>query len=108
MKNLSYKITHVCIEEDGRIIGDAVTVLESRWKEVLGQCSGRKKQLDENFKLSQKFYNGAEELLKMLDESEQSLKSEEPIGVDPAHLRAQLKKHKVQYWSRAASVVPFH
>lgn len=33
--------------------------------------------------------------MKMLDESERSLKDEEAIGVDPGHLRAQLKKHKV-------------
>lgn len=96
MKYLSFKITDVCIQEDAVSIEATVTKLEKRWKEVLGQCSARKKQLDENYKLSQKFFKGVDDLLKMLDESEQSLKSEEPIGVDPAHLRVQLKKHKVR------------
>ena len=69
--------------------------LEGRWKELLVLSSVRKKDLDENYKLSLKFFKGAEDLLKMLDEAEQNLKNEEPIGVDPAHLRTQLKKHKV-------------
>lgn len=95
LKILAYKITDVCMQEDVAYIDVTVTELEARWKELLGLSSGRKKDLDENYKLSQKFFKGAEELLKMLDEAEQALKDEEPIGVDPAHLRAQLKKHKV-------------
>ena len=95
MKILAYKITDVCLQDDVAYIDVTVSELEARWKEVLGLSSGRKKDLDENYKLSQKFFNGAEDLLKMLDEAEKSLRDEEPIGVDPAHLRAQLKKHKV-------------
>lgn len=95
LKILSYKITDVCMQEDVAYIEVTVSELEDRWKELLGLSSARRKDLDENYKLSQKFFKGAEELLKMLDEAEQGLKDEEPIGVDPAHLRAQLKKHKV-------------
>lgn len=95
MKILSYKITDVCLQDDVAYIEVTVSELEARWKELLGLSSGRRKDLDENYKLSQKFFKGAEDLLKMLEEAEQSLKNEEPIGVDPAHLRAQLKKHKV-------------
>ena len=76
-------------------IDDTIRDLDARWKELTGLSSGRKKDLDENYKLSHKFFKGAEELLNMLDEAERSLKDEEPIGVDPAHLRSQLKKHKV-------------
>lgn len=92
---MAYKITDVCLQDDVAYIDVTVSELEARWKELLGLSSGRKKDLDENYKLSQKFFKGAEDLLKMLDEAEQSLKDEEAIGVDPAHLRAQLKKHKV-------------
>ena len=95
LKILSYKITDVCMQEDVAYIDVTVTELEARWKELLDLSLGRRKDLDENYKLSQKFFKGAEELMKMLDEAEQGLKDEEPIGVDPAHLRAQLKKHKV-------------
>lgn len=95
LKILAYKITDVCMQEDVAYIDVTVAELEARWKELLGLSSARKKDLDENYKLSQKFFKGAEELMKMLDEAEQGLKDEEPIGVDPAHLRAQLKKHKV-------------
>lgn len=83
------------MQEDVAYIDVTVSELEARWKELLGLSSARRKDLDENYKLSQKFFKGAEELMKMLDEAEQGLKDEEPIGVDPAHLRAQLKKHKV-------------
>ena len=76
-------------------IDDTIRDLDARWKELTGLSSGKKKDLDENYKLSHKFFKGAEELLNMLDEAERSLKDEEPIGVDPAHLRSQLKKHKV-------------
>lgn len=95
LKVLAFKITDVCLQEDVTYIDETISGLESRWKELLGLSSGRRKDLDENYRLSHKFFKGAEELLKMLDEAEQSLKDEEPIGVDPAHLRAQLKKHKV-------------
>ena len=95
LKILSYKITDVCMQEDVAYIEVTVSELEARWKELLGLSSARRKDLDENYKLSQKFFKGAEELMKVLDEAEQGLKDEEPIGVDPAHLRAQLKKHKV-------------
>ena len=95
MKVLAWKITDVCLQDDVAYIEVTVSELEARWKELLGLSSGRKKDLDENYKLSQKFFKGAEELLKTLDEAEKSLKDEEPIGVDPTHLRAQLKKHKV-------------
>ena len=83
------------MQEDVAYIEVTVSELEARWKELLGLSSARRKDLDENYKLSQKFFKGAEELMKVLDEAEQGLKDEEPIGVDPAHLRAQLKKHKV-------------
>ena len=95
LKVLAYKITDVCLQDDVSYIDAIVNELEARWKELLGLSSGRKKDLDENYKLSQRFFKGAEDLLKVLDESERSLKDEEAIGVDPAHLRAQLKKHKV-------------
>lgn len=95
LKVLAYKITDVCLQDDVSYIDAIVNELETRWKELLGLSSGRKKDLDENYKLSQRFFKGAEDLLKILDESEMSLKDEEAIGVDPAHLRAQLKKHKV-------------
>ena len=92
---MAFKITDVCLQDDVAYIEVTVSDLELRWKELNGLSSGRKKNLDENYKLSQKFFKGAEDLMKMLDEAEQNLKNEEPIGVDPAHLRAQLKKHKV-------------
>ena len=98
---MAFKITDVCLQDDVAYIEVTVSDLELRWKELNGLSSGRKKNLDENYKLSQKFFKGAEDLMKMLDEAEQNLKNEEPIGVDPAHLRAQLKKHKVcrlQLW----------
>ena len=85
----------MCLQEDVTYIDDTIRDLDARWKELTGLSSGRKKDLDENYKLSHKFFKGAEELLNMLDEAERSLKDEEPIGVDPAHLRSQLKKHKV-------------
>lgn len=96
MKLLSHKITDVCIQEDAIYIEAEVTSLEKRWKEVLATSSSRKKSLEENYRLSHKFFNGAADLLKMLDEAENALKLEEPIGVDPAHLRQQLKNHKVR------------
>lgn len=96
MKLLSHKITDVCIQEDAVYIEAEVTSLEKRWKEVLATSSSRKKSLEENYRLSHKFFNGAADLLKMLDEAENALKLEEPIGVDPAHLRQQLKNHKVR------------
>ena len=92
---MAFKITDVCLQDDVAYIEVTVSDLEARWKELNGLSSGRKKNLDENYKLSQKFFKGAEDLMKMLDEAEENLKNEEPIGVDPAHLRAQLKKHKV-------------
>lgn len=95
LKVLAYKITDVCLQDDVSYIDATVNELEARWKELLDLSSGRKKDLDENYKLSQRFFKGAEDLMKMLDESERSLKDEEAIGVDPGHLRAQLKKHKV-------------
>ena len=95
LKVLAFKITDVCLQEDVTYIDDTIRDLDARWKELTGLSSGRKKDLDENYKLSHKFFKGAEELLNMLDEAERSLKDEEPIGVDPAHLRSQLKKHKV-------------
>ena len=85
----------MCLQEDVTYIDDTIRDLDARWKELTGLSSGRKKDLDENYKLSHKFFKGTEELLNMLDEAERSLKDEEPIGVDPAHLRSQLKKHKV-------------
>ena len=95
LKVLAFKITDVCIQEDVTYIDNTIRDLDARWKELTDLSSGRRKDLDENYKLSQKFFRGAEELLKMLDEAEKSLKDEEAIGVDPAHLRTQLKKHKV-------------
>lgn len=83
------------MQDDAVYVDGEVTCLEKRWKEVLSTATGRKKSLEENYKLSHKFFNGATDLLKMLGEAEQSLSEEEPIGVDPAHLRSQLKKHKV-------------
>ncbi|CAH3155672.1 unnamed protein product, partial [Pocillopora meandrina] len=94
LKVLAFKITDVCLQEDVTYIDDTIRDLDARWKELTGLSSGRKKDLDENYKLSHKFFKGAEELLNMLDAAERSLKDEEPIGVDPAHLRSQLKKHK--------------
>jgi len=95
MKFLSHKITDVCMQDDAVYIESEVTALEKRWKEVLTTTISRKKSLEENYKLSHKFFNGAAALMKMLDEAEKTLNEEEPIGVDPAHLRTQLKKHKV-------------
>lgn len=95
MKLLSHKITDVCIQDDAVYIDGEVTALEKRWKEVLATATSRKKSLEENYKLSHKFFNGTADLMKMLDEAEKTLKEEEPIGVDPSHLRTQLKKHKV-------------
>lgn len=92
---MAFKITDVCLQDDVAYIEVTVSDLEARWKELNGLSSGRKKNLDENYRLSQKFFKGAEDLMKVLDEAEENLKNEEPIGVDPAHLRAQLKKHKV-------------
>lgn len=100
---MSYKITDICLQDDVVYIERTIGELEVRWKELQGLSSGRKKELDENFKLSQKFFKGAEELLKMLDEAEQNLKNEEPIGADPGHLRAQLKKHKVRQFCICSS-----
>lgn len=77
----------------------AVVTLEKRWKEVISVSNSRRKSLEENYKLSQKFFSGIEELLKMLSDAETSLKEEEPIGVDPTHLRLQLKQHKVCFRS---------
>ena len=101
---MSYKITDVCLQDDVVYIELTIGELEARWKELQGLSSGRKKELDENYKLSLKFFKGAEELLKMLDEAEQNLKNEEPIGVDPGHLRAQLKKHKVRQFCICTTV----
>ena len=95
MKYLSYKITDVCIEEDRVYIEVTVLTLEKRWKEVISVSNARRKSLEENYKLSQKFFSGIDDLMKMLDDAEKSLKEEEPIGADPVHLRLQLKQHKV-------------
>lgn len=95
MKYLSYKITDVCMEEDRVYIQVAVVTLEKRWKEAITTSNARRKSLEENYKLSQKFFSGIEDLMKMLDDAEKSLKEEEPIGADPSHLRLQLKQHKV-------------
>lgn len=94
MKHFSYKITDVCIEEDRIYIEVTILTLEKRWKEIIAVSSARKKSLEENYKLSQKFFNGIDDLMKMLDDAEKSLKEEEPIGADPVHLRLQLKQHK--------------
>ncbi|EDO29908.1 predicted protein [Nematostella vectensis] len=94
MRLLAHKISDVCIKEDGVYIEGIMSGLEERWKELLTTSSARKRSLDENYRMSSKFFGGVEDLMKMLDAAEEALKNEEPIGVDPAHLRTQLKKHK--------------
>ena len=86
----------MCLQDDVVHIQDTTAALETRWKELLAFFSARKREIDENYKMSYKFFKGMDDLMKMLNEAAQNLKDDEPIGVDPTHLRIQLKKHKVQ------------
>ena len=71
--------------------------IDKQWREILNRLNKVKKNVDDNYRASKKFFGSYDELITFLTEAEKQLEAEGSIGADPAVLKQQLKKHKVSF-----------
>jgi hypothetical protein len=71
--------------------------IDKQWREILNRLNKVKKNVDDNYRASKKFFGSYDELVTFMTEAEKQLESEDSIGADPAALKHQLKKHKVNF-----------
>lgn len=72
--------------------------IEKQWREILNRLGKVKKIVDDNYRASKKFFGSYDELIAFMTEAETQLQAEDSIGADPAVLKHQLKKHKVNFY----------
>ena len=69
--------------------------IDKQWRDLLNRLNVVKKNIDDNYRASKKFFGSYDELIAFMTDAENQLQAEDSIGADPAVLKHQLKKHKV-------------
>jgi hypothetical protein len=69
--------------------------IDKQWREILNRLHTVKKNVEDNYRASKKFFGSYDELITFITEAEKQLEAEGSIGADPAVLKHLLKKHKV-------------
>ena len=95
LRNISNDITTSCLQDDAEKIYNKMTDIDRQWRDILNRLNKIKKNVDENYRNSKKFFTSYDELITFMTEAEKQLQAEGAIGADPAVLKHQLKKHKV-------------
>lgn len=96
LRCLSNDITGSCLQSDAAIIYNNMADIDKQWRAILNHLNRVKKNIDDNYRASKKFFGSYDELITFMTEAEKQLEAEESIGADPAVLKLQLKKHKVR------------
>lgn len=76
-------------------IYNSMADIDKQWRDILNRLNKVKKNVEDNYRASKKFFGSYDELITFMTEAEKQLEAEGSIGADPALLKQQLKKHKV-------------
>ncbi len=79
--------------------------IDKQWREILNRLNKVKKNVEDNYRASKKFFGSYDELITFMIEAEKQLEAEDSIGADPAVLKQLLKKHKVTFALLVVSII---
>eukprot|EP00058_Branchiostoma_floridae_P020780 XP_002606270.1 hypothetical protein BRAFLDRAFT_123699 [Branchiostoma floridae] len=81
-------------KQDVILIKNLLISVQGRWERILSRYGERSRHLEDALKRARQFNDSWKKLMDWLDEAENHLDSEAPIGNDPDKIKAQLLKFK--------------